>query len=555
MNFAWRSARARCLAAVTTTLFGLFIAISGQAGWLASYGGPGQDHGTALVTLQDGTSFLVGAVWNSTTGLDVVVRKYDAVGGLLWTRGYDGATHGDDVPRAAVGDGSGGIVVTGSSQIAGAASDCLLLRLDASGNLSWSRTYHSWDGGRNFGAAVAKTALGDFVAAGASYDTTSQEDALLVCYSPDGALCWARSDDGGFNGSDELNGLAALSNGDVVCTGIVGAADSTGDYWTRRISGSTGAVQWQDRYDGPMGDEDRAFAVAVGAGDQSFVTGFSRDLDTIADCVTICISSVGARLWTQRLAMPEWGFSQGTRIRVGPDGSVYAGGFVDLGGDVDALVVKYTAGGAISWARSLAGFSGAGEDEVLGLDTDALGRLYVAAASESSGVGYEATTFVLDGAGNLRWRWSFAGNGGGTDIPTAIRVPAPGRVIMAGSETNTASGLDLFILSADSTSNVVSVEDQPPPGKPTIRIEMENPVRQVLHVSLSVTRSAALQVGVFDVMGRQVAGGRSPKRFPSGEHRIDVNVEPLAAGVYVLRVQGHVDGHPQGISRKFVVLR
>jgi hypothetical protein len=74
-------------------------------------------------------------------------------------------------------------------------------------------------------------------------------------------------------------------------------------------------------------------------------------------------------------------------------------------------------------------------------------------------------------------------------------------------------------------------------------------------VSLSVTRSAALQVGVFDVMGRQVAGGRSPKRFPSGEHRIDVNVEPLAAGVYVLRVQGHVDGHPQGISRKFVVLR
>jgi hypothetical protein len=99
------------------------------------------------------------------------------------------------------------------------------------------------------------------------------------------------------------------------------------------------------------------------------------------------------------------------------------------------------------------------------------------------------------------------------------------------------------------------VDERAPGTPPGIRFELENPVLGTLRLRVFANESASLEVSVIDLLGRRVAGGGPADRFRSGEHRLEVNVGQLAAGVYLLRVQGHVDGRRQDLSRKFVLLR
>jgi hypothetical protein len=122
---------------------------------------------------------------------------------------------------------------------------------------------------------------------------------------------------------------------------------SGSDYTTIKYSGA-GKELWLKRYNGPGNREDYAYAVAVDASGNIYVTGSSAGADLEADyCdyATIKYSSAGVQLWVDRYDGPgEWGDSDdvANAIAVDKSGNVYVTG-ESTGSDTgfDYATIKY----------------------------------------------------------------------------------------------------------------------------------------------------------------------------------------------------------------------
>ena len=99
-------------------------------------------------------------------GNDAWVLKLDGSGNVVWQKTYGGA--GNEVAWSIAPIAGGGYVLAGYTSSFGAAGgDAWVLRLDASGNVVWQRTY----GGASEDRAhsVRPTADGGYIVAGTTY--------------------------------------------------------------------------------------------------------------------------------------------------------------------------------------------------------------------------------------------------------------------------------------------------------------------------------------------------------------------------------------------------
>jgi hypothetical protein len=133
----------------------------------------------------------------------------------------------------------------------------------------------------------------------------------------DGALLWERSYDS--HGYDRPAAVAVDGNGNVVVTG-----SASDHYYTAQYASATGALLWEQRYNGPANDWDEAWAVAVDSSGNAVVTGFSYN-NTNSDYYTAKYATAnGALLWEQRYNGPANGndWVRGRGLALGPNGMV-----------------------------------------------------------------------------------------------------------------------------------------------------------------------------------------------------------------------------------------
>lgn len=177
---------------------------SGTLLWTRQLGSAQQD--LALAAASDGLGgvFVGGSTRGTLPGEthigadDAWVARFDSAGNTLWIWQHGG--FGDDVVRSLASDGAGGVFLAGSSasSVFGASAgshDGWLARLDAAGNLLWSKQF----GGAaldSFEGVSADGAVGA-VAVGQTFNslaalTAGQADAWLVSVDGAGALRWSR---------------------------------------------------------------------------------------------------------------------------------------------------------------------------------------------------------------------------------------------------------------------------------------------------------------------------------------------------------------------------
>ena len=108
--------------------------LAGTVQWTRTIGGAGSDLGYDIITTTDGGYAIAGST-NSfgAGGNDCYVVKLDATGNLQWTRTMGGT--GDDQAYSIIQTTAGGYAIAGSTNSFGAgADDIYLIILDGSGN-------------------------------------------------------------------------------------------------------------------------------------------------------------------------------------------------------------------------------------------------------------------------------------------------------------------------------------------------------------------------------------------------------------------------------------
>jgi hypothetical protein len=339
---------------------------------------------------------------------DAFLAKYDAAGGLVWTRQL--GTNKADSSRDLAIDRQGNLFISGNtsgslgSPLTGT-NDAFVAKYDDTGTFLWARQLGvkdkstsssgvSTDGLGN--VYISGTTLGILDASGT--DALGGNDAFVAKYSSDGSHLWTRQ-------------IGSTGNE----FGTMVSADGLGNvYLAGRTNGSLGGLN-------EPGDFDAWLAKYTADGNRQWI----RQLGTteLDNAFGVAADGLGNVYFT--------GSTQGELS--GPNA-----------GESDAYLAKYDAAGNLLWVRQLgSSFRDTGQD----VSVDALGNAYIVGSTGES-EGADAYAAKYDAAGNLLWTHQFGTIA--SDSGTGISADGQGNVHILGNTSGNfggpnAGGTDVFL--------------------------------------------------------------------------------------------------------------
>jgi hypothetical protein len=106
-----------------------------QTGWPKTYGGTSRDAANSIHQTTDGGFIVAGVTSSSGAGYaDFWILKLNASGDLVWQKTYGGIN--DDIARSIQQTSDGGYIVAGETSSSGAGNaDFWILKIDENGNI------------------------------------------------------------------------------------------------------------------------------------------------------------------------------------------------------------------------------------------------------------------------------------------------------------------------------------------------------------------------------------------------------------------------------------
>jgi hypothetical protein len=371
-------------------------ASTGELEWVKRFGGSDSESPRSIIRTSDGGLAILGFsastdgdLSGKTTAVnDYWLLKLDREGELEWSRTYGGSK--DDRGQAVIQTADGGYALTGyamSDDGDGSRNegfhDNWILRLDASGNILWERSFgfsghdHSYD--------IVQTADGGFVFIGFMDLTAARADGYqgkgdhstrhgvgeFWCTKVDanGELLW-RFYFGGSN-NDRAHAVAPAPDGGFVLAGFsesgdfdISAPNGSYDFWVIKV-GPTGEMVWE-RNLGGSGIEIASDITAIPGGGYMVVGhSFSSDGDIslqngASDIWVVHLSEAGAMVWERTYGGEAFDaaesicpLSDGTFLLTGTSRSVSPE--MENQGENDLVALKIDAEGEVLWLTTYGG--------------------------------------------------------------------------------------------------------------------------------------------------------------------------------------------------------
>jgi hypothetical protein len=307
---------------------------SGTQQWVARYNGPASDddHAAAIAVDASGNVYVTGASIGTTfPDYDYATVKYDASGNQLWVARYNGPGSDFDFATAIVVDPSGNVYVTGYSGGSGTANDYATIKYNSAGQEQWVARYNGPSNSDDYANAIAIDGSGNVSVTGYSIGSGTGFDYATVKYDSSGQEQWVARYNGPGNEDDEPYAMAVDPSGNVYVTGYSTGSDSGYDYTTIKYNAS-GTEEWVARYNGAANLLDIAHAIALDASGNVYVTGWSVGLGTGYDYATVKYDSSGQEQWVARYNGTGNDDDQAYAIAVDASANVYVTGY-SIGSD------------------------------------------------------------------------------------------------------------------------------------------------------------------------------------------------------------------------------
>src|ERR1051326_2292945 len=170
------------------------LLVEGQAAFVKIYPTSIPQSTKDILPTDDGGFFIVGMTMNQIPGdSDIYLVKTDNMGNILWTKTFGGNM--PEYPNTILKASDGNYFISGFTRSFGAGmSDIWLLKVDASGNLLWSKTFGT--SADDSGKELIATADGNYAMSG-HYNNSG----LLMKFDLSGNVLWMQQYALGFNAS------------------------------------------------------------------------------------------------------------------------------------------------------------------------------------------------------------------------------------------------------------------------------------------------------------------------------------------------------------------
>ena len=153
---------------------------------------------------------------------------------------------------------------------------------------------------------------------------------------------WVARYNGSGNGADVATAIAVDNGGNIYVTGHSDTSGSGADYATVKYD-ALGVEQWVAQYDGPDFGWDRAYAIALDAAGNIYVTGYSDGSGPEIDYATVKYDALGVEQWVARYNGPGNDWDGATAIALDDAGNIYVTGYsVGSDTDYDYATIKYS---------------------------------------------------------------------------------------------------------------------------------------------------------------------------------------------------------------------
>ncbi len=319
------------------------------------------------------------------------LSKIDANGNLIWSRTFNGTANYKDALRGLAVDANGNIYLTGFSYTNGATGnsrsyDYLTLKYDTNGNLLWSKLYGKTDHYDDFPTSMKIDSAGNVYVTGYSWDVNVYADYATIKYDTNGNQLWAArytTIHGEAPNEVEVDG-----SGNVYVTGEHNRSSSGGSEEIVTIKyNSAGAEQWRNHFNPSQFNTDEGYEIEVDAAGNVYVLGKSYtnnfDLSTTIQKID---GASGANIWTKLYDIAEsFDGTFPTGIKLDGDGNIIISGMINLSGEfyeVDAFVSKFDNAGTFQWMKTYDGLNDEDYDGDTKVILDDDGNIYVGLSSE-----------------------------------------------------------------------------------------------------------------------------------------------------------------------------
>ena len=348
--------------------------------WSQLFGGVNADMGWSIQQTTDGGYIITGfTFYPDSYSSDVYVIKTDASGNMTWSQTFGGAgtEWGNDIYQTT----DGGYIIGGSSNSSGSGGcDVYLIKMDATGNITWSRNFGGVSD--DYGNSVLQTVDSGYIISGYTMSFgAGNGDVWLIKTDASGNVTWSRTFGG--TGSDSSSSVKQTADGGYI---LVGSTSSFGtgnwsDVWLIKAD-SSGNITWNKTFGGPYADEGYSVQQTFDGG--YIIGGATYSDNGTSDVYLIKTDASGNMTWSRTFG--GVGGDGSFSIQQTPDGGYIIGGYTDSfgAGLTDVYIIKTDASGNMTWNQT---FGGANYDQGNSVKTTADGGYIISGTTTSYGAG------------------------------------------------------------------------------------------------------------------------------------------------------------------------